>query len=274
MKKLFTAAFLLTMMSVHAQVFVLKKTYTGYHYGFSRFNEDGLNKFVVQFNKMWGDDLQEYFHQYKGGERGQNFTTSGFRFIVGKKETKWTFSTDYAFGFGKDKNEAVFKNGIRQHMVVKFRNNQVNLSFGITKKEEKFWLEALYCTNLAKVIIEYSTEHTNGVQSFGTEYKLNGIYIGTIKTMELGAQVSYKVKKYVFYSRVLFPIAVIGPDKNARNFIDERSGYTAPNDFPSDYDSYVNDPQRYVSEDHSLKSTNFKGLSFGFGMFYLIGKNK
>jgi hypothetical protein len=125
------------------------------------------------------------------------------------------------------------------------------------------------------VIIEYSTEHTNGVNSFGTEYKLNGIYIGTIKTMELGAQVSYRRKKYVFYSRVLFPLAVIGPDKNARSFIDERSGYTAPNNtFPSDYESYVNDPQRYVSEDLSLKSTDFKGLSFGFGMFYLIGKNK
>jgi hypothetical protein len=271
---LFLAAFLLTGSYSKAQIFEMKKTYTGYHYAFSRFNADGINNFVVQFNKMWANDLESGFHQYKGNERGQNFTTSGFRFILGKKETKWTFSTDYAFGFGKEKNEAVFKNGITQHMVMKFRNNQVNFTFGIAKKENKLWLEGMYCTNLGKVIIEYSTEHLNGVNSFGTEYKLNGVYVATIKTMEFGAQVGYKYKKYVFYARALMPAIVIGPDENARNFVDDRSGYAAPNDFPSDYDSYVGDPGSYSANSGSLKSTGMKGFSYGFGMFYLIGKDK
>ncbi|HTF04244.1 MAG TPA: hypothetical protein VK826_09460 [Bacteroidia bacterium] len=274
MKKILSALALLTIVSAHAQIFEMKKTYTGYHYGFGFWNPDGLNKFVVSFNDMYRDDLKEYFTQYSGRERGMSFTTSGFRFIVGKKETKWTFSTDYAFGAGKEKNEAVFKNGITQHMVVKFRTNQVNFSFGITKKENKVWIEGLYCTNLAKVIIEYSTEHLNGVNSFGTEYRLNGIYIGTIKTMELGAQFSYKWKKNVFYTRILYPIAVIGPDKGKRNFVDDRSGYEAPNDFPSDYNSYVNDPAGYAANNGALQSTGMKGLSFGFGMFHLIGKDK
>lgn len=275
MKKSLTAVFLLFAVYVSAQIFEMKKTYTGYHYGFGFWNPDGINRFVVQFNEMYHGDLQEYFHQYTGRERGMNFTTNGLRFILASDgETKLTFSTDYAFGAGKEKNEAVFKNGMVQHMVVKFRTNQVNMTFGIAKKDNKFWVEGIYCTNLAKIIIEYSTEHLNGVNSFGTEYKLNGVYVGTVKTMELGAQVSYKWKKNVFYTRVLYPIAVIGPDKDKRNFTDERSGYAAPNDFPSDYNSYVNDPAGYTANDGSLKTTGMKGLSFGFGMFHLIGKDK
>ena len=274
MRKILATVAVLLCVATHAQIFEMKKTYTGYHYGFGMWNPDELNKFVVGFNEMYRDDLKEYFAQYTGRERGMSFTTSGFRFIVGKKETKWTFSTDYAFGAGKEKNEAEFKNGIKQHMLVKFRTNQVNFTFGIAKKENKFWLEGMYCTNLSKVIIEYSTEHLNGVNSFGTEYKLNGIYVGTIKTMELGAQMSYKWKKYVFYSRVLYPVAVIGPDKNARTFIDDRSGYPAPNDFPSDYNAYVNNPSGYKDNGGALTTNGMKGLSFGAGMFYLIGKDK
>jgi hypothetical protein len=258
-----------------AQFFEMKKSYTGWHYAFSRFNPDGINKFVVQFNKMWESDIESGFHQYKGGERGQNFTTSGLRVIFGKKEEyKWTISSDYAFGFGKEKNECVFKNGMIQHMVMKFRNNQINFSFGITKKENKIWLEGLYCTNLGKIILEYSTEHRNGANSFGTEYKLNGIYTATIKTMEFGIQTSYKHKKYVFYARALMPAFIIGPSKNERSFVDERSSQMDPKDFPSDYNSYVADPVGHTSRGEFLKSNGFKGFSYGFGMFYLIGKDK
>lgn len=274
MKKILTAGLLLVTMCATAQIFVMKKTYTGYHYGFGMWNPDDLNKFVVGFNEVYRDDLKEYFSQYTGRDRGMNFTTSGMRFIVGKEETKFTFSTDYAFGAGKEKNVAEFTNGIKQHMVVKFRTNQINMTFGITKKEEKVWLELMYCTNLSKVIIEYSTEHLNGVNSFGTEYKLNGQYIGTLKTMELGIQTSRKWKKYVFYARVLYPIAVIGPDKKARTLIDERSGYPEANEFPSDYNMYVNDPSGYKANGGSLTTNGFKGLSIGAGMFYLIGKDK
>ena len=274
MKKIILLTIALSGGMCKAQLFDMKKTYTGYHYAFGRFNADEINRFVVQFNKMYEGELAEGFHQYKGNERGQNFTTSGFRVVFGKGETKYTASTDYAFGFGKEKNEAEFKNGLKQHMVMKFRNNHINLTFGITKKENKYWFEGIYCTNLGKTIIEYSTEHKNGVNSFGTEYKLNGVYIGNIKTMEFGGQVSYKYKKYVFYTRVLMPAIVIGPGKNERNFIDERSGYDAPNDFPSEYNAYVSDPQGYTTGDESLKSTGFKGFSYGFGMFYLFGKDK
>lgn len=276
MKKILIALTLLIGVSVHGQFIQMKKTYTGYHYGFGFWNPDDINKFVVGFNDMYRDDLSSYFSQFSGRDRGMSFTTSGFRFIVGKEESerKFTFSTDYAFGAGKEKNEAEFKNGVKQHMTVKFRTNQINMTFGITKKDNKVWLEGMYCTNLAKVIIEYSTEHLNGVNSFGTEYKLNGVYIGTIKTMELGAQVSYKWKKNVFYTRVLYPIAVIGPDKAERTFVDDRSGYPAPNDFPSDYDAYVNNPSSYTANGGALTTNGMKGLSFGFGMFHLIGKDK
>lgn len=274
MRKLLLMASMLSCTLVHGQLFELKKTYTGFHYAFSRFNAGDINRFVVQFNQKWRNDLDKGFHQYKGKERGQTFTTSGFRVIFGKQEVKFTASMDYAFGWGKEKNEARFKNGIEQHMDLKFRNNQVNFSFGITRNENKVWLEGLYCTNLGKIILEYSTEHLDGERSFGTEYKLNGVYTSNIKTMEFGVQLSYKHKKVVLYTRALVPAIVMGPGKNNRNFVDARTSYEAPNDFPSNYDSYVDDPTGYVAQKGALTSTGFKGFSYGFGMFYLIGKNK
>lgn len=275
MKHKLTLLLLLTSTLSQAQLFELRKAYTGFHYAFAHYNPDGLNKFVVQFNKMYEADIETGFHQYNGRDRGQTFTTSGMRFVFGKQENKWTASTDYAYGFGNEKNEVVFKNGMRQHMNLKWRTNQVNLSFGITRKEDKVWLEGLYCTNIAKVILEYSTEHANGDVSYGTEYKLNGIYVGTVKTMEFGVQASYRYKKkYIFYARALFPTFVVGPSKKERSFVDARSSYSDPKDFPSDYNSYVNDPAGHMSRGESLQSTGFKGLSYGAGMFYLIGKVK
>ncbi|MFN3916995.1 MAG: hypothetical protein ACK4K0_04560 [Flavobacteriales bacterium] len=255
-----------------AQFFEMKKMYTGSHYAFSRFNPNGINQFVVQFNKMWADDIATGFSQYKGTELGQTFTTSGMRFIWGKNDKKWTASTDYAFGAGKTKNKVEFKNGMSQVMNLRATSNQVNLSFGMTFKDNKYWLEGLYSTNITKVMIEYATIHQNGVESYGTEYKLNGLYRGDIKTMEFGVQASYKYKKYVMYTRVLIPTIVTGPNKNERGFVDERSTQLEPKDFPSNYETYVNDPEGHVSRREGLQSTNFKGFSYGFGIFYLIGK--
>ncbi|ASS48200.1 MAG: hypothetical protein A3D31_00055 [Candidatus Fluviicola riflensis] len=266
---------ILLQINVQAQFFELKKTYTGSHYAFSRYDPSGLNRFVVGFNEAWRSDLKEGFAQYKGGELGLTFTTSGFRVIFGKREDfKWTASTDYAFGFGKDKNKAEFNNNVEQLMEVRCSKNQINTTFGVALKESKVWLEGYLSTNLARVLIQYTTIYPNGNESYGSEYKLNGLYKGTIKTTELGIQMSYKRKKYVFYTRAMYPIIVLGPNKEERNFVDKQNGHEDPTDFPSNYNYYLNNPSAYVSENGQLKSSDFKGLSFGFGLLYLFGKAK
>jgi len=269
---------LLTFLSVSysllSQIFEMKKSYTGGHYGFKHVENSGINNFIVQFNQFYSDDLTEKFHQIDGNEFGQTFTTSGFRLIWGKKARKWTASTDYAFGMGKDKNEAHFSNGIEQHMQIRLSSNQINTTFGVALNENKVWLEGMIVNNLSKVMIEYTTVYQNGNESFGTEYKLNGFYSSTIKTMEFGVQASYKYKKYVFYSRAMIPMFIMGPDPRERTFVDSRSNQKDPKDFPSNYESYLNDPKGHIQRNEQLKSSDFKGYSFGFGMLYLIGKDK
>jgi len=263
-----------TAQEEEEKFFSLKKTYTGSHFAFTNFNADGINRFVVGFNDMWASSISTGFHQYDGSELGQTFTTSGFRLVWGKKDMQWTASSDYAFGAGKDKNEVSFSNGAAQKLVLRSNCNQINQSFGVVFNEGKLWLEGLYCTNLGKMIIEYSTLQPDKTESFGTEYKLNGLYVGTLKTMQFGAQVSYRHKKFVFYTRALVPVAVLGPNKAERGFKDEQSSQPDPTDFPSNYDTYLNDPQGHISRLENLQTTDFKGFSYGFGIFYLIGKNK
>jgi len=275
MRKLYLGvSLLLTSLTAHAQFIQMKKTYTGTYYGFKRIDPAGLNKFVVGFNERYGAGMSEKFHQYKGGEFGQTFTTSGFRFILGNGENKWTFSTDYAFGSGKDKNEAVFTNGVEQHMEVRYSSNYITTTFGRTFKENKYWLEGMLTTNLSKMFIEYTTVYPNGQESFGSEYKLNGLYTANLKTMEFGIQATYKYKKYLLFARAFAPLFVMGPDEKERNFVDERNNNSAPTDFPSNYNTYVDNPATYVSDNDQLKSTNFKGISYGFGFIYLIGKEQ
>ena len=265
---------LLTSLTAQAQFIQMKKTYTGSYYGFKSIDPAGLNKFVVGFNERYGAGMSEKFHQYKGGEFGQTFTTSGFRVILGNGENKWTFSTDYAFGSGKDKNQAVFTNGVEQHMEVRYSTNFITTTFGRTFKENKYWLEGMLTTNLSKMFIEYTTLYPNGQESFSSEYKLNGLYTSNLKTMEFGIQATYKYKKYLLFARAFAPIFVMGPDEKERNFVDERNNNTQPTDFPSNYDTYVDNPSSYVSDNGQLKSTNFKGISYGFGFIYLIGKEQ
>jgi hypothetical protein len=278
MKKiLFVAALPIVMgMGVvcYGQIFTMKKSFTGSHYGFRNFDPAGINRFVVDFNATWADDITTGFHQYDGSELNQTYTTSGFRLIWGKKDMKWTASSDYAFGAGKDKNNVVFNNGIEQNMILRATNHQISNTFGITLKEEKVWIEGMYCTNLGKVIVEYSTVHLDGNESFGNEYKLNGLYTGTIKTMEIGAQFCYKYKKYVFYARTMVPMAVVGPDKGLRGLYDPQSSQNDPKDFPSNYNTYVDDPSGHITRTEGLRTDGFKGFSYGFGMFYYIGKDK
>ncbi len=275
MRKLYLGVtLLLTSLTAQAQFIQMKKTYTGTYYGFKSIDPAGLNKFVVGFNERYASGMSEKFHQYKGGEFGQTFTTSGFRFIFGNGENKWTLSTDYAFGSGKDKNKAVFTNGVEQRMEVRYSSNFVTTTFGRTFKENKYWLEGMLTTNLSKMFIEYTTVYPNGQESFGSEYKLNGLYTANLKTMEFGVQATYKYKKYLLFARAFAPIFVMGPDEKERNFVDERNNNTQPTDFPSDYNSYADNPSSYVSENGQLKSTNFKGISYGFGFIYLIGKEQ
>jgi hypothetical protein len=263
-----------TAIKANAQFIQMKKTYTGSYYGFKQIDPAGLNKFVVGFNEMGGSGMTEKFHQYKGGEFGQTFTTSGFRFIFGNNTNKWTLSTDYAFGMGKDKNEAKYANGVEQHMTVRYSTNFVTTTFGRTFKENKYWLEGMLTTNLSKMYIEYSTVYPNGQESFGSEYKLNGLYKSTIKTMEIGVQATYKYKKYLMFARAFVPMFTLGPDEKERNFVDERNNNSQPTDFPSNYSTYSNDQAAYVNNNDQLKSTDFKGISYGFGIIYLIGKEK
>lgn len=255
-----------------AQIFEMMKPYTGSHYGFSYFDESGINQFVLDFNEMWKFDISSGFEQYKGTELGQVFSTSGTRFVWGKKDRKWTASTDYALGYGKQKNTVEFNNGMSQIFNLKATSNQISTTFGVALKENKVWLEGMYVTNLTRILIEYATIHQNGVESYGTEYKLNGLYKGTIKTMGLGFQASYRKGKYVFYTRMILPVVIVGPSKMERVFVDERNSQLEPNEFPSNYESYVNDPSGHISRGEQLNTENFKGFSYGFGMLRLFGK--
>lgn len=263
----------MTSMYVQAQFFTMRHPYSGSHYGFKTVDVGDLNRFVVGFNKAWSADIQSGFRQFEKNEFGQTFTTSGMRFVWGNNDMKWTFSTDYAFGAGKAENEVLFTNGITQKMNVRYTSNQINQTFGVSLKENKVWLEALYCTNLSKIFIEYSTVHLSERESFGPEYKLNGIYQGVIKTMEFGAQASYRYKKrYVLYARFLLPLAVVGPSDNERVFIDEQSVHSDPREFPTEYSTYVNDPTTHINNRNQMSTEGFKGMSYGFGMLIYVGK--
>ena len=262
MRKLLLFMILLNVFCVTAQTFTLRHPYSGSHYGFKKIDPSTLNNFVIGFNQMWSADIVEGFQQYDGGEFGQTFSTSGMRFVWGKKSVQWTASTDYSIGTGKSKNKVEFSNGIEQNLTVRYTSNQINNTFGVALKENKFWLEAMYCTNLSKLIVEYSTTHLNGVESFGSEYKLNGLYKGLIRTMEIGAQTSYRFnKRYVLYARVLFPMKVAGPSTSERGLINAQSVQSEPKDFPENYDTYVNDPEGHVSRKEGMNTTGIKGLS-------------
>lgn len=273
MQKTVLAFFVLVALQSNAQFFTMRHPYSGSHFAFKQLNVGDLNRFVIGFNQAWAQDIQSGLRQFEEGEFGQTFSTSGMRFVWGKKDMKWTFSTDYAIGFGKAKNEVHFTNGIEQRMEVRYTSNQINNTFGISLKENKVWLEGMYCTNLSRIFIEYSTIHLSGKESFGPEYKLNGLYKGLIRTMEFGAQASYRFKKrYVLYGRVLIPVAIIGPDKSERFFTDEQSVHSDPRNFPTNYETYVNAPADHVSSNGQMSTEGFKGLSYGFGMLIYVGK--
>jgi len=275
MQKIFIILCVLMGINVNAQFFTMRHAYSGSHFAFKKINTGDLNRFVVSFNQLWATDIKSGYRQFKDNEFGQTFTTSGMRFVWGQKDMKWTFSTDYALGFGKVKNKVKFTNGIEQSMEVRYTSNQINNTFGISLKENKVWLEALYCTNLSRVFIEYSTIHLSGTESFGSEYKLNGLYKGLIKTMEFGLQTSYRFKKrYVLYARFLMPASIIGPSKDERVMIDERSVHSDPRNFPANYESYVNDPSGHISRNEQMRTDGFKGVSDGFGMLIYLGKIK
>ncbi len=267
-----TCAVIILWFNTHAQIFEMMKPYTGSHYGFTHFDPAEINQFVIDFNEMWRDDIETGFDQYSGSELGQTFAVSGTRFVFGKNETKWTFSTDYAIGTGKKRNEAVFKNGVTQIFNLRSTSNQISTTFGVALKENKVWLEGMYTTHLKKIVVEYATVHLNGIESYGTEYKLNGLYKGTIKTMELGIQTSYRKKRYVMYARVMYPFVIVGPDANERRYFDERTSQPEPNAFPANYQTYVNDPQGHLDRGEHMNTELFRGLTYGFGIYRLFGK--
>lgn len=70
--------------------------------------------------------------------------------------------------------------------------------------------------------------------------------------MQFGVQTSYRHKKLVFYARAMIPTVVLGPEESERGLVDAQSSQADPRDFPSNYNTYINDPQGHIARFENL----------------------
>lgn len=125
-------------------------------------------------------------------------------------------------------------------------------------------LGAVFTGNFRGVKVRSVSIHPDGVESWGSEYILNGVYTGSAPHLEVGLLAGYQVNDRVFIPvRILYPFTFIPDRMLLKDYeVDHLNQY-----FPMDYHRYIQDPMGQLEDEIGLADKDFySGLRIQFGV--------
>lgn len=234
------------------------------NYTFSQYNTEGFNLFHDSFNNFWGDELSKGWDQVNGREFSQPGIGIGFRYR-GLKKVAYTAESMFVYGKRSLKNNTLWTSGVEQRYRFQARDLYWTFSQGIVLFK-RFFVELYTGGVFRRLRLHFTTVHTDGSESYSTEYKLNGFYSGTTTALEWGGQLGYKWKNFMFYGRFTNVIPNFPPAKGIVNLDDYDSNNFVPTEFPSNYVTYATDPIAFVQNNDGLRTDDFEGMKLILGI--------
>jgi hypothetical protein len=240
-------------------------------YSINRFDVQGINQFVSTFNNFWGAKLSQPFEEFKGTEFSHpNFGTSVMYFTPGN--VGFTMSSGFLLGKSRYQHQATWSNGVVNEMAFRVRDLMWTATMGIHIKNTVF-METYIDANGRKMSMEYAAIYQDGSRSISSEYKLNGLYSGTVASFDYGFQVGLRYKSLMVYVRPSWAAKNFPPAKGLVTLQDYNSNNYPPNDFPMDYTTYATDPIGFVEQNLGVKMDDFEQFRLAFGVEFILGGN-
>lgn len=238
-------------------------------YGINSFDTRGINDFVDSYNDFWGSKLSSPYARFSGKELSHANFGAGLRLVSGTK-VGFTGHTAFLLGFGQHQQVAEWENGVQNELGFKVRDWQWTFSSGVHLWNTVF-LEGYTGAHIRRIRMTHTTIYQDGSRSLSSEYKLNGLYNGSVSSFDVGFQAGIRIKPVMLFAKVVWPLENFPPGKDLVSLLDEDSPNFPPTDFPSDYPSYATDVIGFVEEDRGLKTDDFEGMRIVFGVEFIFG---
>ncbi len=239
-------------------------------YSINQFDAAGMNGFVNSFNTFWGNRLERPYQEFSGKEFSHLNFGLGFR-IISTGKIGYTASSSFLYGRKKYIHDPViWDGGVENELNFRVRDLQWTFTNGIHIKN-LIYLESYVDANFRRIRLKHYTVYQDGSKSLSSEYKINGLYTGTVASFDVGFQVGVRVKSFLLYLKPSWALKNFPPAKGLVSLSDYDSNNFPPTDFPSDYIIYGTDPIQFVQNDLGVKTDDFEGFRLAIGLEYILG---
>ncbi len=212
----------------------------------------GYSSFIRSYNEFYKSQLKTPFRDLAmGAGFGINTEISLGAFVMSMAYNQWSF-----------RNLSEFTNGTKRE--VKLSQNQLAMGMGLGYISKKGFLTVTANMLLGTEKLHSQYIYKNGMNSYGLERALNGVYEGTRLAgslkLQAGISVLYAGVEYLFGGKEMNPIT----DDNA-----QRSDYGYPWGLPTDVGRWFNSGSfAYGLDDFIAPVTN--GWRFEIGLRFNI----
>ena len=270
MNRLYCLIILLSPLFGHAQGGFSGGVYFLGEYSLDKFETEGMNSFVSTFNDFWGNKLSQPYEEFTGNEFSHGNFGMGFR-VISSGHVGFSAGTAFLYGRKTFTHSATWNNGVVNDLDFYARDLQWSINLGI-HIENLLFLEAYADANIRKLEMGHYTVYQDGSRSLSSEYKLNGLYTGTVSSMDVGFQAGLRLYNYfMIFCKPTWPMKNFPPGKDLIGLDDYTTVNYPPSEFPSDYRLYATDPVSFVEQDKGVKTDQFEGFRLAFGIEIIFG---
>lgn len=215
---------------------------------------------------MFNDSFSDYFVQRLDGPvellpTGDGSLGIGFQYRI--SGGSWGVSLGYTLSRAYHESTALFENDAGRRLETRTLDHIV-VSELVFHHFEPFIVGGVFTGNFRGVKIRSVSIHPDGVESWGSEYALNGVYTGSAPHFEVGLVAGYQINDRIFIPvRFLLPFTFIPDRLLLKDFeVDQLNQY-----FPMDYHRYIQDPTGVLENEIGLADKDFySGFRIQFGI--------
>lgn len=233
-------------------------------YGFEKFNTDNINHFINTYNEFYSlgiksplkpFDLMHAFH-----------FNAGFRYMPRQKSSfSWGFW--YQYSYAGDKTQSKLWNNAGNRFLLEFHSHDIMAEAGYNIKGKAF-IHFLTGMLFRKIQLWSHTVYPDGSLSLANEYDINGYYQNSTNGFYVGGSVGARVWHFFFPLRIFYTFPGFTDQLPTIDY--DLTNRFRQNEFPRDYQVFVNDISGTQFETNIIPQEDFLGLRVQLGVEFMI----
>lgn len=234
-------------------------------YGFNGFHTGTLNNFIQSYNTYYTIGLKEALPEYSFSNMHGFNLGMGYRYMS-REKSGFVGSFMYQYGYAGNKKRSRIWNNSGSEMHLQFHTHNILFEAGYQVKGI-FFMQGILGFMIRDVNLPFRTVYPDGSVSMGNEYDINGFYKVSTNSLLLGGSLGFRYWHFFFPVRIYYGIPLF---TDRLPLIDYDAFRFRQNEFPNDFNVFVNDVSGTQFETNIVPQEDFMGLGLQFGIEFMI----